>query len=110
MKRRDFMAGVAIAAGVTACSREAAGPGAGADRSGERFDWNLVTSWPPGLPGLGRGVQNFANRVDRASGGRLKIKVFAGLYEYWWRSPIDIVRGSYATRALGRPSPPGLPL
>ena len=79
MKRRDFVAGVALAAGVTACSRETAGPAtAGADRSNERFEWNLVTSWPPGLPGLGRGVQNLARRVERASAGRFRIKIFAG--------------------------------
>ena len=79
MKRRDFVAGAAIAAGMTACSREAAQPaGDAADRSGERFEWSLVTSWPPGLPGLGRAVENFAKRVDRASAGRLKIRIFAG--------------------------------
>ncbi len=65
-----------MAAGVTACSRE---PGeAVADRSAERFQWNLVTSWPPGLPGLGVGAENLALRIERASAGRLTIKVFAG--------------------------------
>ena len=79
MKRRHFVTGVALAAGVTACSRETAGPaGAGADRGDERFEWNLVTSWPPRLPGLGTGVQNFADRVERASAGRLRIRIFAG--------------------------------
>lgn len=76
MKRRDFVGGLALAAGVTACSRE---PGeAVADRSAERFQWNLVTSWPPGLPGLGVGAENLARRIERASAGRLTIKVFAG--------------------------------
>ena len=33
---------------------------------------------PPGLPGLGTGATNLARRIDLASGGRLKIKVYAG--------------------------------
>ena len=78
MKRREFVGGLALAAGVSACGEQAAGPADGAERFGESFSWNLVTSWPPGLPGLGTGVENLARRIDRASAGRLKIKVYAG--------------------------------
>jgi TRAP-type mannitol/chloroaromatic compound transport system substrate-binding protein len=78
MKRRDFVGGLALAAGVTACSRDPGETAVGGERSGERFQWNLVTSWPPGLPGLGVGAENLVRRVGRASAGRLKIKVFAG--------------------------------
>lgn len=79
MKRRHFVGSLALAAGVTACGREAAGPAAGGtDRSAERFQWHLVTSWPPGLPGLGVGAENLVRRIERASAGRLRIKVFAG--------------------------------
>ena len=81
MKRRDFVGGMAVAAGVAACAggdsdgQVAAGsPSAGR----QTFEWNMVTSWPPSLPGLGRGVDNLARRIETASGGRLKIKVFAG--------------------------------
>ena len=77
MKRREFVSGLALAAGVGACARDQAdcGPAAGA---GKTFEWNLVTSWPPGLPGLGVGVENLARRIEIASNGRLKIKVYAG--------------------------------
>lgn len=78
MKRRDFVGGLALAAGVTACGEQASGPAAGSDRSQERFSWNMVTSWPPGLPGLGTGAANLARRIETASAGRLRIKVFAG--------------------------------
>jgi TRAP-type mannitol/chloroaromatic compound transport system substrate-binding protein len=78
MKRRQFVTGMAAAAGVAACAREPADCGDGVAGSGETFEWNLVTSWPPGLPGLGVGVENLAARIDAASNGRLKIKVFAG--------------------------------
>lgn len=46
--------------------------------SQQTFEWNLVTSWPPNLPGLGVGIQNMADRIGKASNGRLKIKVYAG--------------------------------
>lgn len=78
VKRRQFVGGLALAAGVTACGERAGPVGEGASRFEETFRWNLVTSWPPGLPGLGTGVEKLARRIDRASGGRLKIKVYAG--------------------------------
>ena len=78
MKRRRFVAGLAATAGVAACGRDDADAGAGVDRSQETFEWNLATSWPPGLPGLGTGVENLARRIEQASAGRLKIKIFAG--------------------------------
>ena len=42
----------------------------------EAIEWKLVTTWPKGLPGLGAAPENFARRVNEASGGRLRIKVF----------------------------------
>jgi TRAP-type mannitol/chloroaromatic compound transport system substrate-binding protein len=78
MKRRDFVSGLGLAAAVTACGQEQADCGPVAGVSAETFEWNLVTSWPPGLPGLGVGVEHLAERIDRATNGRLKIKVFAG--------------------------------
>jgi len=78
MKRRDFVSGLALAAGATACSQQQADCGPADAPSRETFEWNLVTSWPPGLPGLGVGVEHLAERIEKASNGRLKIKVFAG--------------------------------
>jgi TRAP-type mannitol/chloroaromatic compound transport system substrate-binding protein len=78
MKRRKFVSALGLAAGVAACGQEQADCDAAAGPSGQTFEWNLVTSWPPGLPGLGVGVQNLAARIEKASSGRLKIKVFAG--------------------------------
>ena len=40
------------------------------------IEWKLVTTWPKGLPGLGEATENFARRVNEASGGRLSMKVF----------------------------------
>ena len=44
--------------------------------TGQVIEWKLVTTWPKGLPGLGAAPENFARRVNEASGGRLRIKVF----------------------------------
>jgi len=33
------------------------------------IEWKLVTTWPKGLPGLGAAPENFARRVNEASGG-----------------------------------------
>ncbi len=78
MKRREFVGGLALAAGMTACAREQVDCDTVADQSAETFEWNLATSWPPRLPGLGVGVDNLAERIGKASNGRLKIKVYAG--------------------------------
>ena len=70
---------MAAAAGIAGCSQDSTECADGAAvASEETFEWNLVTSWPPGLPGLGVGVENLADRIEKASNGRLKIKIFAG--------------------------------
>ena len=78
MKRREFVSGIALAASAAACSGDRGGDTSPAGATRETFEWNLATSWPPGLPGLGTGVQNLVDRIGRASGGRLKIRIFAG--------------------------------
>ncbi len=78
MKRRHFVGGLAAAAGVAACGKEAADCGDSTHASTERFEWSCVTSWPPKYPGMGMGVENLAARVEAASAGRLKIKVYGG--------------------------------
>jgi TRAP-type mannitol/chloroaromatic compound transport system substrate-binding protein len=77
MKRRQFVTGMA-AAGAAACSTDAPSGDTATASAQETFEWNLATSWPPGLPGLGVGVDNLAERIEAASNGRLKIKVYSG--------------------------------
>ncbi len=77
MKRRHFVGGLAAASGLAACGPRANDCEAGAGRSAESFEWSIVTSWPPKYPGLGIGVDNLADYIGTASGGRLKIKVYA---------------------------------
>src|SRR5210317_1634670 len=78
MKRRDFVGGLAVAAGLAGCAKPQGDCGGVTGQSTETFEWSCVTSWPPRFPGLGMAVENLADRLDAASGGRLKIKVYGG--------------------------------
>jgi len=87
MERRDFLrkaglaatGAVAAAAGLAACGQEkkeeAKGP---AVQPKKTYEWKMVTTWPPNLPVLQTGAERFAKRVGEATGGQLKIEVFAG--------------------------------
>ncbi len=87
MERRDFLrkaglaatGAVAAAAGLAGCGQEkkeeAQGPAVQAKKT---YEWKMVTTWPPNLPVLQTGAERFAKRVEEATGGQLKIQVFAG--------------------------------
>lgn len=77
MKRRDLIKNLglgAAAAAAGACSRDAEKAGPADD--GRRFQWRLVTTWPPNFPALGTGALEFARRIETCSDGRLKIRVY----------------------------------
>jgi TRAP-type mannitol/chloroaromatic compound transport system substrate-binding protein len=78
MKRREFVGGLAAAAGLSACAQDSTDCDAPVDSSGQTFEWSCVTSWPPKFPGLGMAPENFATQVAAASNGRLRIKVYGG--------------------------------
>ena len=78
MKRRQFVGGIAAAAGLAACAKNEENCEAAGAQTAETFEWSVTTSWPPKYPGLGIAVDNLAERIERASGGRLRIKVYAG--------------------------------
>jgi len=76
MKRREFLktAGSAVAA-IAAATTLSAPPVIAKEKT---YRWKMVTTWPPNLPVLQDGAVLFAKKVEKASGGRLKIQVFAG--------------------------------
>lgn len=74
MKRRAFVAGLA-AAGVAGCTKKAEEVAAPAQPA-ETFTWKMVTTWPPGFPGLGTGAAEMAQLIEDASGGRITIHVY----------------------------------
>jgi TRAP-type mannitol/chloroaromatic compound transport system substrate-binding protein len=76
MKRRDFLKTTGTAAVAAAAATTMAAPAVWA--TGKTYNWKMVTTWPPNLPVLQTGAVRFAKRVEEASGGRIKIQVFAG--------------------------------
>ena len=76
MKRRQFVGGLAAAATLSACAKNDSDCDVDDSARQETFQWSCVTSWPPKFPGLGMAPENLATRVEAASAGRLKIKVY----------------------------------
>jgi TRAP-type mannitol/chloroaromatic compound transport system substrate-binding protein len=88
MERRDFLrkagigaaAAVAATAGIVGCGKkeeekkEAAAPAVITEK---KYEWKMVTTWPPKLPVLQDGCERLAKRMEEVSDGRLKIQVFA---------------------------------
>lgn len=80
MDRREFLKKAGKVAAVAAVA------GAGCAKAKEEtkrvvtksYEWKMVTTWPPNLPVLQTGAERFAKRVEEVTGGRIKIKVFAG--------------------------------
>lgn len=81
MKRRDFVkalgAGAVLAGGLSACGGDRKSVDT-TSRSNETFDWKMVTTWPENFPGLGTGAARLAEMITAMSGGRIRVKVYAG--------------------------------
>ena len=43
----------------------------------ETYEWKMVTTWPKGLPGLGTAAERLAEKIEKASNGRIKITYYA---------------------------------
>ncbi len=52
--------------------------GSVASISGQRFEWKMVTTWPPNFPVIGEACNLFARAINEMSGGRISIRVFGG--------------------------------
>jgi TRAP-type mannitol/chloroaromatic compound transport system substrate-binding protein len=72
MDRRSFIKKAGLAGAGAAAASTLAAPAI----AQERIEWNMVTTWPAGFPGLGVGAQRFADRVNTMSNGRLTITVY----------------------------------
>jgi TRAP-type mannitol/chloroaromatic compound transport system substrate-binding protein len=91
MKRRSFLkksaaVGVgSIAAGaVAACSPSPVDPNSGSVKSAadtaqtqRSIELRMVTTWPKNFPGLGTRAVKFAEDIEKATNGRIKIRVYA---------------------------------
>jgi len=77
MNRRGFLrgAGVAGTAAVAAASAAASFPKPAISQN--RIRWRMQTTWAANAPLLATGPDIFAQHVERASGGRLSVQVYA---------------------------------
>ena len=74
MKRRKFLTGAAVAGASAVAVSSLPKP---AISQGIK-ELKMVTSWPKNFPGLGTAASRFGKRLETASDGRYKVKVYAG--------------------------------
>lgn len=67
MQRRRFLSGTALAAAAAGLAAPALAQ--------TRIEWDMVTSWPTGAPGVDDSARRIAKRITDLSGGRLNITV-----------------------------------
>lgn len=89
-ERRDFLkkAGVATAMAAVGggillgCSEEkkntTSQTAALPPKEDKKYQWRMVTTWPPHFPVLGEGADKLAEMIGSMSGGRLTIQVYGG--------------------------------
>ncbi len=91
MKRRSFLkksatvgAGTLAAGAVAACSPSPVDPNSGAVKSAAAgaqnqpsIELRMVTTWGKNFPGLGTRAVEFAEDIEKATNGRIKIRVYA---------------------------------
>lgn len=79
IKRRKFLTGLGTigAAALAGCAEETSGPTVSAAPA-KTYKWKMVTTWPPNFPGLGTGATYLAKLIERATGGRIRVRVYAG--------------------------------
>ncbi len=84
MKRKEFLkkgAIVGIAGSVlsSACNnKEVSDVTAPNIITNKKYQWKMVTTWPPNFPVVGTGCNDLAKWIKTMSGGRLEIKVYGG--------------------------------
>ncbi len=74
MKRRDFLKKVGLGTAAAVGASALAAPAVIAQK---KYQWRMVTTWPPKLPVLQDGCERLAKRIGELTEGRLQIQVFA---------------------------------
>ena len=74
MKRREFLKKVGIGAAAAAATSAIGAPAVIAQK---KYQWKMVTTWPPKLPVLQDGCERLARRIGELTDGRIQIQVFA---------------------------------
>lgn len=77
-QRRRFIQsiGLGLGAGLLSSCQQKSSVSSGESLSNLKFEWKMVTTWPKNFPVLGTGANRLAERIEKMSSGRLKIKVY----------------------------------
>jgi len=67
----------------------------------KKYEWKMVTTWPPNFPIIGAACDYFANRVRTMSNGRIDIKVYGGGELVPALEAFDAVRSGAAEMSSG---------
>lgn len=70
-------------------------------QSNQRYEWKMVTTWPPNFPILGEACNYFAEIVNKMSNGRISIRVFGGGELVPALEAFDAVRSGVAEMSNG---------
>ena len=80
MDRKQFIKASVVTAGagilLGGCNNQAATTQDITSLIQKKYNWKMVTTWPPNFPVLGEACQLFADWVDQMSLGQMKIKVY----------------------------------
>ena len=83
IKRKDFikktsLVAVVGATGLLAACGKKEENGSATILTRKKYEWKMVTTWPPHYPIMGEGADEFAKEVEKMSDGDLKIHVYGG--------------------------------
>lgn len=76
-KRRDLLAAAGASSLLAACGQAGEQGEVATGPSRKPIKLRMTTAWPKNFPGLGTAAERLAKRIDDATGGRVKISVFA---------------------------------
>lgn len=80
-ERRDFImtaTTAALGAGLVSCGNNKEDETTTVYDPAKKFEWKMVTAWPPHFPILGEYADKLADWVNEMSAGRLNIQVYGG--------------------------------
>lgn len=83
MNRKSFFKGLAIGTiSLPVILRTFLGKGQAQETTqvlnNQRYEWKLVTTWPPNFPILGEACTLYADLLNKMSGGRISVRVYGG--------------------------------
>lgn len=99
MKRRSFLKRAAMVGAAAAAGSALPAPAIAQGR----MEWRMVTTWPKNFPGLGTGAELVAKLITRASGGRLRVKVYGAGEVVPAFEAMDAVAGGTVEMGHGAP-------